>query len=164
MRAIILWRNVFMIYTLTTSKAMYQLGALFAKQIVTHAIFFLKGELGTGKTTFSRGFIQIMSPSTHVKSPTYTLIELYTTQRQHILHLDLYRLQDPHELDLIGIRDYTLTPTTWLVEWPDKGLDYLPSPDFILYFTLATHAHQVHIQALTPNAKALLTRLPIVVT
>ncbi len=80
----------------------------------------LSGELGAGKTTFCRGFIHACGHQGAVKSPTYTLIEKYTTEFAEICHLDLYRLEDAEELDYIGFRDLLEADSTLLIEWPER--------------------------------------------
>ena len=89
-------------------------------QLLHGTIITLSGELGAGKTTFCRGFIQACGYQGSVKSPTYTLIESYSTSRAEISHLDLYRLEDSEELDFIGFRDLLETDSVLLIEWPER--------------------------------------------
>ena len=84
------------------------------------AVITLSGELGAGKTTFSRGFIRQCGYQGAVKSPTYTLIETYSGDECEICHLDLYRLDDPDELEYIGFRDLLGASVVMLVEWPER--------------------------------------------
>src|SRR5215470_2277797 len=93
------------------------------------ATIHLSGDLGAGKTTLARGFLRACGITSAVRSPTYTLVEVYETPGISVVHLDLYRLVDPSELEPLGLREWARPGYVWLLEWPDRGGDRLPFPD-----------------------------------
>ncbi|VAW48410.1 tRNA threonylcarbamoyladenosine biosynthesis protein TsaE [hydrothermal vent metagenome] len=97
-------------------------------------IVYLQGDLGAGKSFFSRAFIQFFLPLQKVKSPTYTIVESYSTEAMIIHHFDLYRLSDPEELEYLAIRDLLTEPFVALVEWPQKGEGIFPGSDIVIEF------------------------------
>ena len=94
-------------------------------------IIFLEGELGAGKTTFTKGILKGFDYQELVKSPTYNLVEIRETKNHKIFHFDLYRISEPIELEEIGVDEYLKElGSVSIFEWPKNGEAVLPSPDF----------------------------------
>lgn len=111
-------------------------------------IVYLHGDLGAGKTTLSRGLLRELGVSGAIRSPTYTLLEPYETPTLQLIHLDLYRLHDPSELEQLGLRDYAMGKTSWLVEWPPRAGGQLPKPDVEVWLTHDGPQRQAKIESI----------------
>ena len=135
------------------------LGRQLAALISAPLTIYLTGELGDGKTTFSRGLIQALGHQGAVKSPTYTLVEPYELEGIEVSHFDLYRLSDPEELEFMGIRDYFNERSLCIIEWPDRGMGCLPAADIHLHIKYANTGREVSLQAGSDKGKVLLRKI-----
>ena len=104
--------------------ALRDVGARVARMLEAGDVIALHGDLGAGKTTFSRGLIADYSGTMDVPSPTYTLVQMYDAGPLPIWHFDLYRLKSPDEVVELGW-DETQDGIA-LIEWPDRAGDHLP--------------------------------------
>lgn len=134
-------------------------GAILARLTQGKGLISLSGDLGAGKTTLCRGLIQAAGHQGAVKSPTYTLVEPYELGDIRILHFDLYRLEDPEELEFIGFRDYLSGDGLCLVEWPQKAGPMLPPVDLALDLRIEGRSRRVYWQAHTPDGETFASRL-----
>ena len=125
-----------------------------ASALQTPQVIWLEGDLGAGKTAFARALIHALGYKGRVKSPTYGLLELYQLTSLQVLHLDLYRIGDPGELEFLGLTDLLSDQTILLIEWPDKGGQWLPEPDFLFRFSYAAQGRDLHWMVCTPGAQA----------
>jgi tRNA threonylcarbamoyladenosine biosynthesis protein TsaE len=124
-------------------------------------MIYLQGNLGVGKTTFSRGLLQALGHTGSVKSPTYTLVEPYDVAAGKIYHFDLYRLRDPQELEYIGAQEYFEHAFLCLVEWPECGRGFLPEADLILELNPQSSGRSLSIKAQTTAGEQLLKKFSL---
>jgi tRNA threonylcarbamoyladenosine biosynthesis protein TsaE len=121
-------------------------------------IVYLTGDLGAGKTTLAKGFVRGCGITDAVRSPTYALVEPYEGQAFTVVHLDLYRLRDPCELEPLGLRDWAQPGNAWLVEWPQRGGGKLPLADVKITLSVGEDTHEITAEGLSPYGQAWLGR------
>lgn len=146
---------------LPNTKEMEDFGAKLANCVPAGSVIGCYGQLGAGKTTLVRGFLQALGHQGAVKSPTYTLVEPYEINnlQQKIYHFDLYRIADPEELEYMGIRDYFTNESICLIEWPEQGQGVLPKLDLNCYITVQGTGRELTLSANTTVGKGILQRL-----
>jgi tRNA threonylcarbamoyladenosine biosynthesis protein TsaE len=144
---------------LASERDMLVLGARLARLCCERGLVTLQGGLGAGKTTLVRGLLHAAGHVGAVKSPTFSLVEPYEINDCRIFHFDLYRLQDPEELEYIGIRDYLDESALCLVEWPEKAGSLLPVADINIMIRLLNEGRSVRLETFTDRGQALFDKL-----
>ena len=122
-------------------------------------VVYLTGDLGAGKTTLTRGLLRSLGVTGAVRSPTYTLVEIYELGAMTAVHLDLYRLSDPAELHNLGLREWARGGHLWLIEWPERGGELLPAADLVITLTAGDDGHDIVVSARTDLGTAWINRL-----
>lgn len=114
---------------ITTEEEMRKIGRSIAAGLHGGEIVTLSGTLGAGKTFLAKSIISSLGFNGDVSSPTFAIIHEYDepSMRLPIVHADLYRLDDPGELEELGLFDRP--DSVVLVEWPEKGGTMLAEPD-----------------------------------
>ena len=98
----------------------------FSKTLKVGDIVLLEGDLGAGKTVFSKGIVSALSNGKEIAvSPTFVIVNVYNTTPE-IYHFDLYRIGDSSELDAIGAEEYFYGNGISLVEWPSRAIEIFP--------------------------------------
>ena len=117
------------------------------------AIFYLDGELGTGKTTLVRAILKAMGWKGSVKSPTFTILEEYYIADKDIFHSDLYRLENQNDFEMLGIEINENSKGILFIEWPEKISNFNFGEEFFLKLSLSGQNRSIELQ--TNNNKFL---------
>ena len=122
------------------------------------AVVHLQGDLGAGKSTLARAWLRALGVQGAIRSPTYTLVEAYPLiGRGEALHLDLYRIGDGAELEFLGLDD--ADATLWLIEWPERGGDSLPSADLRVALEVEGDGRRCELSPQSPEGLEWLARV-----
>ena len=132
------------------------LGRELARVLPDAFVVHLRGELGAGKSSLARALLRALGVTGSIKSPTYSLVERYPlADGREAVHLDLYRIRDPGELEYLGLDDLSGREVLWLIEWPERGGAALPPPDLEVQLEPADKGRRATLRPLSPAAAAI---------
>ncbi len=138
-----------MSFNLPDSGNTERLGAALARSLPEGegAVLYLRGELGSGKTTCARSLLHALGITARVRSPTYTLVDTYRIGDLNCVHVDLYRLRYAAEVEELGLRELTGPGSLMLIEWPEKGAAAVPPADLDLLLSYADESRVATLRA-----------------
>ena len=109
-----------------SEKDTFELGRKIGEKAGPGQIYTLDGDLGVGKTVFTKGLARGLGIREPVNSPTFTIVQEYRDGRLPLYHFDVYRIEDPAEMEEIGYDDYFFGEGVCLIEWAEKIRELLP--------------------------------------
>ena len=115
-----------MVVESTSEQDTYQLGFSLGEQAAAGDVFCLVGDLGVGKTVFTKGFASGLGITEPITSPTFTIVQVYEEGRLPLYHFDVYRISDVEEMEEIGYEDYIYGDGVSFIEWANLIEDILP--------------------------------------
>ncbi len=117
-------------YDTDTPEATRGIARSLASKAEAGSVYALTGDLGVGKTVFSKGFAEGLGIGEPVTSPTFTIVQEYGGGRLPFYHFDVYRIEDEEELFEVGLGEYLYADGVCLIEWADRIAGLLP-PDTV---------------------------------
>ena len=115
-----------MIIETHSSEETFNLGESLGSKASPGQIYTLTGDLGTGKTVFAQGFARGLGIEEYVNSPTFTILQVYEDGRFPLYHFDVYRIEEPEEMEEIGYEDYFFGDGVTLIEWAELIEELIP--------------------------------------
>ena len=115
-----------MIIETNSEKETFELGKKIGQQAKPGEIYTLDGDLGVGKTIFTKGVAAGLGIEEPVNSPTFTIVQIYEEGRMPFYHFDVYRIGDPQEMEEIGYEDYFFGEGVCIIEWANLIEELLP--------------------------------------
>lgn len=105
----------------------FELGKKLGQEAKPGEVYALIGDLGVGKTIFTKGFAKGLGVEEHISSPTFTIVQIYEEGRMPFYHFDVYRIGDVEEMEEIGYEDCFYSEGVSLVEWANLIEEILPA-------------------------------------
>lgn len=121
---------------LADEAATLRFGETWSRCLMAPMVVYLNGDLGAGKTTFTRGVLRGLGYQGAVKSPTYAIVESYRLPECELNHFDLYRFTHPQEWEDAGLDDLFSGSRLHFIEWSVQGGDFVPAADLVLNFSM----------------------------
>jgi tRNA threonylcarbamoyladenosine biosynthesis protein TsaE len=122
-------------------------GRRLAEDVGVGSVFALQGELGSGKTLFTKGFVAGMESNSAVSSPTFTIVHEYRGGRLPVYHFDFFRVESRHSLARLGLDDYFFGDGVSVIEWADRFRDFIPEQArWILFETRSENQRAISFQ------------------
>ena len=112
-------------YIVTTVDETYKIGELIGSLVNSGDIICLIGDLGTGKTHLTKGIAKGLDIKDNITSPTFTIVNEYTG-RLKLYHFDVYRVNDPDEIEAIGFDEYIFSDGVSVIEWANYIEEIIP--------------------------------------
>ncbi len=151
--------DVTAVFELPDEAATQSVGEKLAPALQPGMVVFLEGDLGVGKTSLSRALIRALGHAGAVKSPTYSLVEVYVISSLYLYHFDFYRFESPEEFLDAGFDEYFNDTALCLVEWPERAQGCLPPADLRLRLYHAGVGRVLEAVADSPKGQACLDAL-----
>lgn len=101
-------------------------GRMLGESAAPGQVYALVGDLGVGKTVFTKGFAEGLGIEEPVNSPTFTILQIYEEGRLPLYHFDVYRIEEPEEMEEIGLDEYIDGDGVCLIEWAGRIEELLP--------------------------------------
>ncbi|KRM92833.1 tRNA (adenosine(37)-N6)-threonylcarbamoyltransferase complex ATPase subunit type 1 TsaE [Loigolactobacillus rennini] len=139
-------------YQVASAAATQQVGKQLGQMVKPSDVILLQGDLGAGKTTFTKGLASGLGIQQYVKSPTFTLIREYSSGRLPLYHMDVYRLENGGG-DELGLEEYFGGDGVSVVEWPQFIQDEWPETYLEISFTKSTDNPQLRELTFSPHGK-----------
>ena len=122
-----------------------EVGAKLARQLTPGTVIAYRGDLGAGKTAFTRGLARGLGAAEPVTSPTYTIVNEYLSGRLPLFHFDMYRLTCSDELFDIGWEDYLERGGVCAVEWSENVADAMENPIVVTIEKLGEESRKITV-------------------
>ena len=142
-------KESYMRYLTNSAQETSSLGAKFGKTLKPGTVVALIGELGTGKTVFTKGIAKALDVKNYeyVNSPSFVIVKEYASKKTPLYHFDLYRLKSSEDLDTVGYKEYFYSKGISVVEWADRVPDVLPERHVTVKFKhLGKNKRQITIK------------------